>query len=95
MAGAAEGDPISAKVVFQPPSGTIPAGYTRDTGAAYSATTGSGWITEASLPSATHVPLDLTKNTRYRAAGGSCTGTFTDVQRSLIHMQVPASTTTH
>jgi fibronectin type 3 domain-containing protein len=96
VAGAAEpATPVSAKVVFQSAAGLVPdATWTKDTGAAYTDAAGRGWITQASLGSATHVPFDITKNTRYRATSSSCTGTFTNLQRSIIHMQAPGTANT-
>ncbi len=94
IASAAAGDPISAKVVFQPGAAAtslIPAGYTRDSGDAYSAVTGSGWIRQDSLASATHVPFEVNRNTRARA----CTGTGYTLQNTgLIHMQAPGAADT-
>jgi YD repeat-containing protein len=52
----------TAKMNFQPAAAPIPSGYTADSGAAYSAIIGRGWIREDSL-SGVHIPLDLTKNT--------------------------------
>jgi PKD domain len=51
-----------AKVNFQPAAAPIPAGYIVDSGVAYSAATGMGWIRQDSL-TGVHVPLDLTQNT--------------------------------
>src|SRR4051812_37268153 len=93
-ARAAEGDPISAKVVFQPATtGVLPdSSWTRDTGAGYSDTAGRGWITQASVGSVSPTAKDVTPNTRYRA---SCTGTgFNNQNRSLIHMQGPGTANT-
>ncbi|BCJ46176.1 hypothetical protein GCM10010168_51250 [Actinoplanes ianthinogenes] len=53
-----------AKINFQPAASAVPSGYTADTGAAYDGT--KGWVRQDSL-SGTHVPLDLTRNTRDRA----------------------------
>jgi YD repeat-containing protein len=50
-----------AKVNFQPAAAPVPAGYAVDSGAAYSAAKGSGWIRESGLSS--HTPLDMTPNT--------------------------------
>src|SRR4051812_15555443 len=58
-----------AQVNFQPAPSAVPSGYVGDTGAAFDATRGYGWIRQDSL-SATHVPLDLTRNTRDRARAG-------------------------
>ncbi len=90
VAGAAEGDPISAKVVFQTASGTIPAGYTRDSGAAYSAAAKSGWVTQASLANTTHDPLNVSNNARTRS---TCSGVGAN-QAGVVHMQAPANGST-
>jgi hypothetical protein len=54
------------KVNFQPAAAAVPAGYTADTGLAFDAARGSGWVRQDSL-TGTRVPLDLTRNTRDRA----------------------------
>ena len=54
-----------AKVDFAPAGTAAPAGYTIDTGAAFDATRGSGWVRQDN-----HLPLDLTPNTRNRARAG-------------------------
>src|SRR5436305_1724893 len=59
-----------ADINFQPATSTVPAGYLADTGAAYDATRGYGWVRQDSVGSATHVPLDLSRNTRDRARAG-------------------------
>ncbi|MDN5852026.1 MAG: hypothetical protein L0K86_04115, partial [Actinomycetia bacterium] len=46
----------------------VPAGYTKNDGSAWTDAAGLGWVEEASLDSAQHTPLDLTANTRVRAA---------------------------
>src|SRR5919204_644470 len=71
------------KVNFQPASAPVPSGYTVDSGLAYSDARGFGWVTQASLSSATHAPLDLSPNTRDRNLESD--------QRldTLIHMQYP------
>src|SRR5919197_853302 len=71
------------KVNFQPASAPVPSGYTVDSGLAYSDARGFCWVTHASLSSATHVPLDLSPNTRDRNLESD--------QRldTLIHMQYP------
>jgi N-acetylneuraminic acid mutarotase len=74
-----------AKFNFQPAAAAVPSGYTVDSGAAYSAAAGFGWVTQASLSSGTHVPLDLAPNTRDR--------NMTADQRldTFIHMQFPTA----
>jgi hypothetical protein len=43
-----------AKINFQPAASATPAGYTADTGAAYDAARGSGWVRQDSLPVRTY-----------------------------------------
>src|SRR4051812_11326759 len=70
-----------AQVNFQPAASAVPSGYVADTGAGFDATRGYGWIRQDSL-SATHVPLDLSRNTRDRARAG------VDARlNTLIHVQ--------
>ena len=71
-----------ANVNFQPATSAVPAGYVADTGAAYDATRGYGWIRQDSVGSATPVPLDLTRNTRDRARTG-----VDPRLNTVIHMQ--------
>ncbi len=62
---------------FQPAAATVPAGYTADTGAAFDAARGYGWVRRG-----TSEPLDLTRNTRDRARSG------VDARlNTLIHLQ--------
>jgi Bacterial Ig-like domain len=68
-----------AKVNFQPAASTVPSGYTADTGAAFDGA--QGWVRQDSL-AGTHVPLDLTRNTRDRARTGVDARLGT-----LIHLQ--------
>ncbi|HEY7273424.1 MAG TPA: Ig-like domain-containing protein, partial [Actinoplanes sp.] len=70
-----------AKVNFQPAASPVPAGYTADTGAPFDASRGSGWVRQDSL-SGTHVPLDLTRNTRDRNRAG-----VDQRLDTLIHLQ--------
>ncbi|WP_141015148.1 putative Ig domain-containing protein [Nocardioides sambongensis] len=60
----------------------VPAGYTRNTGAAWTDAAGIGWVTQASLATGTHVPVDLTSNTRVRTRAG-----VSALQNRLIHLQ--------
>jgi hypothetical protein len=78
----------TAQINFQPASAPVPSGYTVDSGSPYSAARGFGWVTQASLSSATHTPLDLTPNTRDRNIESD--------QRTdtLIHMQYPSNGST-
>ncbi len=92
-AGAEVVTPISAKFDFGPVGTAVATGWTRDSGLAYSAAAGRGWIREDSL-SATHVPYGYasTVNTRDRTACTIGTGTTnvpTAQQRTFIHMQAP------
>ncbi|MEU7904709.1 Ig-like domain-containing protein [Actinoplanes sp. NPDC049118] len=66
-----------AKVDFQPAASAVPAGYTADTGLAFDAARGSGWVVAG-----THDPLDLTRNTRDRARAG-----IDPRLNTLIHLQ--------
>ncbi|MDG4831521.1 Ig-like domain-containing protein [Solwaraspora sp. WMMD1047] len=70
-----------ASINFQPATAAVPAGHTADTGAAYDAARGRGWIRQDSVGS-TAVPLDLTANTRNRNRSG------VDARlNTLIHLQ--------
>jgi hypothetical protein len=65
------------KVNFQPAGSAVPAGYTADTGAAFDAARGYGWVRRG-----TSEPLDLTRNTRDRARSG------VDARlNTLVHLQ--------
>ncbi|MEO6095342.1 MAG: Ig-like domain-containing protein [Fibrobacteria bacterium] len=78
---------VNVKINFEPASYATPAGYLKDAGAPYNATTNRGWVTQASLSTATHAPLDLQLNTRDRAISGI------DARlNTLIHMQYPTGT---
>jgi len=72
----------NVKINFQPAEATVPPGYTTDTGAAYDATRGYGWVRQDSLRSTTHVPLDISANTRARNKNG-----VDQRLDTLIHMQ--------
>ncbi|HEV7805344.1 MAG TPA: Ig-like domain-containing protein [Solirubrobacteraceae bacterium] len=73
---------VDQAINFQPAAAAIPAGYTPDSGAAYSSVSGQGWVREDSLDG-THVALDISGNTRERnAASDQRLDTF-------IHMQFP------
>ncbi len=71
------------KINFQPLSATLPTGYLKDSGEAYSATRGYGWITQSSL-STTHTPLDISANARERDRTG-----VDQRLDTLLHMQFP------
>ncbi|MDN5855700.1 MAG: Ig-like domain-containing protein, partial [Actinomycetia bacterium] len=62
---------------------SVPDGYTKNDGSAWADADGIGWVTQSSLDTAEHEPLDLTGNTRVRAAR---TG-VSELQRRLIHLQ--------
>ncbi|WP_247828490.1 PA14 domain-containing protein [Arthrobacter antioxidans] len=64
------------KINFQPSAANVPDGYSADTGAAYDAARGSGWITEDD-----RTPFDFSLNTRSR------TGNPDPRLSSIIHMQ--------
>lgn len=71
---------------FQPDSSTIPTAYIKDTGGAYSAGRGYGWIKQDSLSSAAHIALDISTNTRDRNRQG-----IDSKRDTLIHMQYPTA----
>jgi len=73
------------QIDFQPASSATPAGFLADTGAAYTAARGYGWITQASAGTASAVPVDMTPNTRDRA-----TGNYTQQLNTFLHMQYAA-----
>ncbi|GGL95159.1 hypothetical protein GCM10011594_13590 [Nakamurella endophytica] len=83
---------VNAKISFQTDAAPVPTGYTKDTGAAYTAARGFGWIRQDSLGDATRTPLDLSANTRLRTRTG-----IDARQNNMIHMQygdiVPTPTT--
>ncbi len=74
------------KINFQPQSSAVPAGFTADTGAAYTADRSYGWVTQASAGTASAVPLDLTPNTRERT-----TSAVRPQLNTFIHMQSPSA----
>lgn len=78
----------TVKVSFRPQNATtpLPVGFSADIGAAYTAAKASGWVTEATAGTATATPLDLTLNTRDRAASGVAAE-----QNTFIHMQYTAA----
>ncbi len=83
---------VDLAYAFQPDTAAVPSGFVKETGAAYSATTGRGWVTQASLAGPTHTPLDLSANTRLRTRAG-----ISAENSRLIHLQygdiVPTPTT--
>ena len=76
------------KINFQPQGSAVPAGFIADTGAAYTAARGWGWVTQASAGTAAASPLDLTPNTRDRA-----TSSFSAQLNTFVHMQYSAAGT--
>ena len=87
--GAGSGLPTGGvKINFQPQGSAVPAGFIADTGAAYTTTRGSGWVTQASAGTPVASPLDLTPNTRDRA-----TGSFSAQLNTFVHMQYNAAGT--
>jgi hypothetical protein len=78
-----------AKVNFQPGSVPQESGYGNDTGAAYSDSRGYGWVRQDSLSANTHVPLNLTPNTRDRDLGD--TDSFSQKLDTLLFMQYPTN----
>ena len=54
------------KINFQEKNAAIPSGYAKDSGEAYDATRGFGWVTQASLASAKHTPLSIASYGRDR-----------------------------
>ena len=90
VAAAAETPPLSVKVDFAPAASAAAAGYAKDSGAAYDAAAGSGWVREDSLQG-THVPFAVPLNTRDRSA---CTA-ISQQARTFIHMQAPVTNATN
>lgn len=73
----------NVKINFQPNT-AVPAGYVKDSGEAYDATRGYGWVRQDSLSSATHTPLNITAYARDRNR--------TNIDQrldTLLHMQYP------
>ena len=73
------------KINFQPAASATPAGYTADSGAAFNATSGIGWVTQASASAATPTPLDVSAYTRNRGVTG-----VSAEQNTFASMQFPA-----
>lgn len=75
---------VDLKFNFQPQGAAVPSGYVADTGGAWEEARGRGWVREDSLEAGTHVPLDVSPNTRERD--------LTADQRldTFTHMQYPA-----
>lgn len=94
LSGIAESAPLvntevpEVKINFQPNDTPVPNGYIKDTGEAYSATRGYGWVRQDSLDlsSAAHQPLDITPNVRDRNRAG-----IDPRLNTLVHMQYPVN----
>lgn len=91
LTGLAEGAPLVnaqavTKINFQPNTAPVPAGYLKDSGQAYNDTRNYGWVRQASLGSAIHVPLDITPNARDRNQPG-----VDQRLDTLLHMQYPST----
>ncbi|MGH1564603.1 choice-of-anchor D domain-containing protein [Mumia sp. DW29H23] len=78
-----EPEPVHDKFVFQSAAGPGVSGYTKHTGTAWSDAVGNGFVRQDSLTAATHVPLDMTTNTRFRTRPAPVTA----LQNSLVHLQ--------
>jgi len=57
---------VDMRVNFQPAGAAVPSGFTADSGAAYDATRGSGWVRQDSLSTSSRVPFNATGYTRER-----------------------------
>ncbi|WP_218081300.1 malectin domain-containing carbohydrate-binding protein [Anthocerotibacter panamensis] len=68
------------KINFQPDTSPVPAGFSKDIGAAYDPSRGFGWVREDSPAT----PLDLVANTRDRNRPG-----IDAAHNTLIHLQYP------
>ena len=75
-----------ARLNFQPDTAPVPAGYTKEIGAAYDTGVGRGWIRQDSL-AGTHVALDNRAQTRDRNRAG-----IDQLLDTLIHMQLTGTT---
>ena len=75
-------EPVELRLNFQPAAAPVPAGYTAQTGSAYSEAAGSGWVRQDSLSAPTATPLDLGKNTRDRNRAG-----VEQRRDTMIHLQ--------
>ena len=72
------------KINFQSSNAVPAGGYIKDSGEAYNSTRGYGWVSEASLASATHTPLDISAYARQRNRTG-----VDPRLKTLLHMQYP------
>ena len=73
---------LDLKFNFQQDANPVPAGYTKEIGAAFDAARGYGWVTQATAGTASPTPLNLTTNTRDRNRAG-----IDQLLDTLIHMQ--------
>ena len=73
---------VNVAINFEPVGAPVPVGWTADTGAAYSAASGQGWVRQDSIAGA-HTPLDVSANARDRNLVSDQT------QDTFIHMQYP------
>ncbi|MEU4689441.1 Ig-like domain-containing protein [Actinoplanes sp. NPDC023714] len=80
-AAAAATTPV-ASIDFRPAGTAAPTGWTADTGAAWTAARGFGWIRQDTATESTPTPLDLAANTRNRARAG-----VDPLDNTLIHLQ--------
>lgn len=78
---------LVVNINFQPDMSPVPLGYVKDVGAPWSDAAGRGWVTEASLSSSTHVPVDQSAWTRDRARSG-----IDSKLNTILHMQPSTGT---
>lgn len=76
------------KINFQPSGSAVPAGYLKDSGEAYNATRGYGWVTQSSLSSTRHTPLTVAAYARDRNRTG-----VDQRLDTIMHMQYPNTPT--
>ncbi|MFP5348131.1 MAG: PA14 domain-containing protein, partial [Actinomycetes bacterium] len=79
---APEAPKVERKLNFQPTDAPVPSGFQKETGAAWTDAAGQGWVRQDSLSSGTHVPVDLTGNTRDRNRSG-----IAQELDTVLHMQ--------
>lgn len=79
--------PFEVRVNFQDKSSPLPSGYVADRGEGYSATRGYGWVTEASLDTTNHTPINISIGGRDRNIPG-----YDQRVDTLIHMEDTAYT---
>jgi chitodextrinase len=68
LLGAWAAPPVDLKFNFAPAGAPVPAGYAAETGQAFSATTGYGWVRRDSLGPGAHVGLNVSSTARDRNA---------------------------